>query len=122
MRLKLELQAHSRLLSCMAIHPSRDIFVTAAEDATCNVWTLPLTDSDQVCIPATHQLIFTSQMSCSLTLRHVLLHVQMSALLSVCWNNMAITGAVFTGDDDSDDCLVAAIAYDADTLQLWRLP
>ena len=54
MRLKLELQAHSRLLSSMAIHPSRDIFVTAAEDATCNVWTLPLTGSDQVRIQAAH--------------------------------------------------------------------
>lgn len=65
MRLKLELQAHSRLLSCMAIHPSRDIFVTAAEDATCNVWTLPLTNSDQVCTQAVHHLPFPASMSSS---------------------------------------------------------
>ena len=122
MHLKLELQAHSRLLSCMAIHPSRDIFVTAAEDATCNVWTVPLNDSDQVCTQAVHQFTFSASMSCSYPPKYVLLLLQMSVLLSVCWNNMAITGAAFTGDDDSDNCLVAAVAYDTDTLQLWRLP
>eukprot|EP00891_Asterochloris_glomerata_P002415 jgi/Astpho2/2415/fgenesh1_pg.00044_%23_45_t len=52
----------------------------------------------------------------------VRLHDMMSVLFSVCWNNMAITGAVFTGDDDSDNSLVAAAAYDTDTLQLWQLP
>ena len=38
--LKLELQAHSRLLSAMAVHPTRPLFATAAEDATLAVWQL----------------------------------------------------------------------------------
>lgn len=36
--LKLELQAHSRLLSAMVVHPTRPLFATAAEDATLAVW------------------------------------------------------------------------------------
>jgi len=43
--LKTELQAHSRMLSAMAVHPTRPLFATAAEDATMAVWQLP--DGDQ---------------------------------------------------------------------------
>ena len=35
-----ELQAHSRLLAAMAVHPTRNMFATAAEDATLAVWML----------------------------------------------------------------------------------
>lgn len=35
-----ELQAHSRLLAAMAVHPTRNLFATASEDATLAVWTL----------------------------------------------------------------------------------
>ncbi len=44
--LKLDLQAHSRLLCAMAVHPTRPVFATAAEDATLAVWTLPDGDQD----------------------------------------------------------------------------
>lgn len=35
-----EVQAHSRLLAALAVHPTRPLFATAAEDATAAVWTL----------------------------------------------------------------------------------
>ncbi len=41
-KLKSEIVAHSRWLSAMDIHPKEDIIVTAAEDATMNVWQLPI--------------------------------------------------------------------------------
>jgi len=46
--LKTELQAHSRMLSAMAVHPTRPLFATAAEDATMAVWQLP-NDDQAVC-------------------------------------------------------------------------
>ena len=36
-----EVQAHSRYLTAIDVHPSKDLFVTAAEDSTIAVWTLP---------------------------------------------------------------------------------
>ncbi len=46
--LKTELQAHSRMLSAMAVHPTRPLFATAAEDATMAVWQMP-GDGKEVC-------------------------------------------------------------------------
>lgn len=40
-RLWMEVQAHSRFLSCLAPHPWRPMFATGAEDATVHVWELP---------------------------------------------------------------------------------
>jgi hypothetical protein len=40
--LRYELVAHSRWLSAMDIHPSKDNIVTAAEDCTMSVWQLPV--------------------------------------------------------------------------------
>lgn len=37
---KAELQAHSRLLAAMTVHPTQPLFATAAEDATVAVWML----------------------------------------------------------------------------------
>jgi hypothetical protein len=41
-KIRSEIVAHSRWLSAMDIHPNEDIIVTAAEDATMNVWQLPI--------------------------------------------------------------------------------
>lgn len=38
--LKSEVQAHSRLLCAMAVHPTKPLFATASEDATVAVWSL----------------------------------------------------------------------------------
>ena len=46
--LKLEVQAHSRMLCAIDIHPSKPIFATAAEDATFAVWGIPH-DGQEVC-------------------------------------------------------------------------
>ncbi|KAL3154103.1 WD repeat-containing protein 54, variant 2 [Trebouxia sp. C0010 RCD-2024] len=62
-----ELQAHSRLLAAMAVHPTRNMFATASEDATLAVWML---SEDQS---------------------------QARPLLSACWNNAVLTGIAFTG-------------------------
>lgn len=40
--LRYELVAHSRWLSAMDIHPSKDNVVTAAEDCSMSVWQLPV--------------------------------------------------------------------------------
>ena len=34
--------AHSRWLSCMDIHPTKDLVASGAEDGTIAVWTLPM--------------------------------------------------------------------------------
>lgn len=41
-QLRHKLVAHSRWLSAMDIHPSRDNIVTAAQDCTVGVWQLPI--------------------------------------------------------------------------------
>eukprot|EP00899_Mesostigma_viride_P027496 jgi/Mesvir1/7931/Mv11853-RA.1 len=40
-RLWVEIMGHTRFLSALAMHPTKDVFVTAAEDSTVNVWSLP---------------------------------------------------------------------------------
>ncbi|GFH17169.1 WD_REPEATS_REGION domain-containing protein, partial [Haematococcus lacustris] len=40
--LRAELAAHSRFLTCMDIHPTKDIIVTGAEDGSISVMTLPI--------------------------------------------------------------------------------
>jgi hypothetical protein len=40
----LELNAASRFLSSLALHPKRDVFAVGAEDGTLNVFTLPPVD------------------------------------------------------------------------------
>ena len=37
-----ELQAHSRYLSALDMHPTQDVFATVAEDSTLAVWELPM--------------------------------------------------------------------------------
>ena len=37
-----DISAHSRFLSAMDIHPTKDLIVTVAEDCTLNVWALPI--------------------------------------------------------------------------------
>jgi WD40 repeat protein len=37
-----EFTGHSRWVSAMDIHPEKDLVVTASEDCTLNVWTLPI--------------------------------------------------------------------------------
>ena len=45
--LKLELQAHSRMLCAMDVHPSKPLLATAAEDATFAIWSIP-NDEEEV--------------------------------------------------------------------------
>ena len=37
-----EMQAHSRYLSALDMHPTQDVFATVAEDSTLAVWELPM--------------------------------------------------------------------------------
>jgi hypothetical protein len=41
-RLRSEIASHARLLTCMDVHPTKDLLVTGGEDAVVNVWTLPI--------------------------------------------------------------------------------
>lgn len=71
--LRAELVAHSRLLTCMDIHPRKDIIVTASEDCTVHVWQLPLAPSDKVAV-----------------------------LMSVCWLHAPMWGVAFCGPERDD--------------------
>lgn len=86
-QLRHELVAHSRWLSAMDIHPSRDNIVTAAQDCTVGVWQLPIAGAKAAC------------------------------LMSACSLHDVLTGVTFCGEENDD---VAAVAYDADALVLWR--
>mmetsp|Transcript_43009 Transcript_43009/g.102097 ORF Transcript_43009/g.102097 Transcript_43009/m.102097 type:complete len:240 (+) Transcript_43009:431-1150(+) len=70
---ELRLFAHSRLLSGMDIHPTRDIFATVAEDCTLNVWSLPTKSSPEA-----------------------------GPLLSKCLPSTMLTGVAFCGPDNND--------------------
>lgn len=75
--LKAEIEAHSRWITAMDIHPTRDVIVTAAEDCTLNVWQLPLGGR------------------------------RVAALLSICWITCPITGVAFCGPRRDDIAAVA---------------
>lgn len=75
--LRYELVCHSRWLSAMDIHPSRDIIATAAQDSTLGVWQLPIAMSKAAC------------------------------LLSVCSLHDVLTGVSFCGKHGDDVAAVA---------------
>jgi len=87
-KLRAEFAAHSRWLTCMDIHPTKDIVATGAEDGTICVWTLPIGAQ------------------------------KTTALLSCVWMHAAVAGTAFCGPTFDD---VAAVAYDTDELQLYKL-
>ncbi|CAG9461772.1 unnamed protein product [Pedinophyceae sp. YPF-701] len=62
-------RAHSRMMSCLALHPTKGLIATGAEDATVAVWELP-TSSAEIRMP-----------------------------LSACWQSSVVTGVAFRGDD-----------------------
>lgn len=41
-KLRADIGSHSRLVSALALHPSRDVVASVAEDGTLAVWSLPL--------------------------------------------------------------------------------
>eukprot|EP00877_Chromochloris_zofingiensis_P008531 jgi/Chrzof1/3931/Cz13g13240.t1 len=76
-RPRCEVVAHSRWLTAMDMHPSKDIFATVAEDCTLNVWTIPVEGQ------------------------------QVSNLFSVCCLHAALTGVAFCGKSNDDIAAVA---------------
>lgn len=58
--LKLEIQAHSRMLCAMDVHPSQPLFATAAEDATFAVWSLS-EDSHKVGTQILQHILLTAK-------------------------------------------------------------
>jgi hypothetical protein len=64
--LRYELVAHSRWLSAMDIHPSKDNIVTAAEDCTMSVWQLPVAGAKvRECCPAQQCIGMTNSFATS---------------------------------------------------------
>lgn len=76
-KLRADIAAHSRFLSAMDIHPTKDLIVTVAEDCTLNVWALPIGGAKGDCV------------------------------LSVCWLHAALTGVAFCGPTSDDLAVVA---------------
>uniref|UniRef100_A0A7S3QZ72 WD repeat-containing protein 54 beta-propeller domain-containing protein n=1 Tax=Dunaliella tertiolecta TaxID=3047 RepID=A0A7S3QZ72_DUNTE len=76
-KLRAEIVAHSRWLTCMDIHPTKDIIVSGAEDGTINMWTLPIHNH------------------------------KVTNLLSVTWMHAAVTGVTFCGSTFDDLAAVA---------------
>lgn len=73
LQLQVEIFGHSRMLSSLSMHPTRDVFATAAQDSTLNVWKLPAAGTAEV-----------------------------GPLLSVCWEAVVITGVAFCGKSFDD--------------------
>jgi WD40 repeat protein len=48
--LQAQITAHSRFLSAMDVHPTKDVIATASEDATLNVWSLPMKEPKVQCL------------------------------------------------------------------------
>merc|ERR1711988_557874 len=46
--LAVQIQAHARFVTAIALHPTKDLFATAAEDTCFSVWTLPAGPNNQV--------------------------------------------------------------------------
>ena len=143
--MKAEVQAHSRLLAAMAVHPTRPLFATAAEDATVAVWALSddqsqvsnecATHFGQNAVICTYQIYFNLCKSLN-TAFHILnlvcfccliavsvpqVHlefVQVLPLLSLCWNNTLLTGLAFTGTTSNS---IAVAAYDTDEIRVWAI-
>ncbi|GAX80237.1 hypothetical protein CEUSTIGMA_g7675.t1 [Chlamydomonas eustigma] len=74
-----EVVSHSRFLTAMDMHPCKDIIATTSEDATVNVWTLPLGNGIK----------------------------GSTNLLSALWPNAMPTGIAFCGPSDCDIAVVA---------------
>lgn len=93
--LRCEIVAHSRWISALDLHPSRDVFATAAEDASVTVWALPAAGTagagGKGAAPA--------------------------PLASACELHCALTGVAFCGRGGDD---VAAAAYDMEQMPVWR--
>ena len=89
-QLSCEIVAHSRWLTAMDIHPTKDIVATVAEDGTIAVWSLPLRPGS------------SDKAAC---------------LLSANWMHAMPTGVAFCGPSDSD---VAVVALDNEELRVYR--
>ncbi|PNW71180.1 hypothetical protein CHLRE_16g694402v5 [Chlamydomonas reinhardtii] len=76
-KLRADLGAHSRFISAMDIHPTKDIIATVSEDCSLGVWALPIGGAKADC------------------------------LLSVCWMHAALTGVAFCGAAGDDVAVVA---------------
>ncbi|GFR46250.1 hypothetical protein Agub_g7799 [Astrephomene gubernaculifera] len=76
-KLRADMGSASRLLSSMAIHPTKDIIATAAEDGSLHVWALPIGGA------------------------------KADLLLSVCWMHAVLTGVAFCGPTSDDVAVVA---------------
>jgi len=74
---EVEVYGHSRMLSGLSMHPSKDIFATVAQDSTLNVWKLPAPGTGEV-----------------------------GPLLSVCWVSVLITGVTFCGKSGDDVAVI----------------
>jgi len=77
-----EFYAHSRILTAMDIHPTKDIIATVSEDSTLNVFPIPTRETPEA-----------------------------TPLLSVCWPMVMLTGVAFCGRT-SDDIATVGYDHD----------
>lgn len=104
-RVYCELQAHSRFLSAMDIHPWRDVFATVAEDSTVGVWTLPREgsgggggESGAAAEPGAGA-------------------AEVQCVFATCWRDSMLTGVTFCGDRGDS---LAVCAHDELELCVWQ--
>ncbi|GIL74642.1 hypothetical protein Vretimale_2281 [Volvox reticuliferus] len=76
-KLRADIGGHSRFISAMDIHPTKDIIATVSEDCTLGIWALPIGGAKASC------------------------------LLSVCWLHAMLTGVAFCGPTSDDVAVVA---------------
>jgi WD40 repeat protein len=99
-RVYCELQAHSRFLSAMDLHPWRDVFATVAEDSTVGVWALPKESGGGGGEPAGAGA-----------------GVVVRSLFATCWRDGMLTGVAFCGDRGDS---LAVCAHDEVELCVWQ--
>ena len=121
-QLRYEMVAHSRWLSAMDIHPSKDTIVTAAQDCTVGVWQLPIAGAKVRTRDSQEQWQQLCDFGACTVGNHahhcpIGLLPQAACLLSACSLHDVLTGVTFCGPDNND---VAAVSYDADALLVWQ--
>jgi hypothetical protein len=115
-QLRYEIVAHSRWLSGMDIHPSRDIIATVAQDCTLAVWQLPIAMAKvRACCACS--IMHPSGGLCTWQPPCPPIWMQAACLMSVCSLHDVLTGVAFCGEASDD---VAAVAYDVEALLLWK--
>ncbi|KAG1655002.1 hypothetical protein FOA52_008411, partial [Chlamydomonas sp. UWO 241] len=104
LKLRVEVASHSRWVTALDMHPSRDLVVSVAEDATLAVWQLPLSDPSG---NVRHRAHPRGRSSAG----------KARCIFSTNWLHAMPTGVAFCGT--GADC-IAVTALDTEEMRMYR--